>query len=222
MARLLCIESSGACCSAALVDSSGEVLFEREEIGMVHAEKLAPFVEEALKAGQPDALVLDHGPGSYTGLRIGTSLVKGLAYGLSIPVITIPSTLVLATVFQEKYPDKKGWLIPMIDARRMEVYSAVYDEALHLVRGIEAEIITETSFHQLEGPKFLFGDGAPKTRSLLGECPDLEIFDSIFPSARYLAKPALLKFEKKEFENTAYFEPFYLKEFFGTSPKKLL
>jgi tRNA threonylcarbamoyladenosine biosynthesis protein TsaB len=171
---------------------------------------------------QLDAVAVSRGPGSYTGLRIGVSAAKGLCYAADKPLIAIDTTIAMASSFLlqhagEVNPD--DLLLPLIDARRMEVYGAVLDQSMHYVIPICAEILTPESFSTGdERTKILFGDGAFKTKDVIAIQNNI-ISDLTFShSARGLIGPALLAFQKNKFENVAYFEPFYLKEFLGSTP----
>lgn len=220
MPKILCIESSGPVCSVALFEGLKELAIREEQDAYSHAEKLAPFVQEVLNGQIPDAIALSKGPGSYTGLRIGTSLAKGLAYGFEIPLIAISTLEAMAENFISEKSEEAEYF-PMIDARRMEVYTAGYSLSKKEFHPIEAKIIDENSFES-NTKKWLFGDGADKLIELFKDRKDIHIQTHYFPSARFLASPALRKFESQNFEDLAYFEPFYLKEFVALKPKKKL
>jgi tRNA threonylcarbamoyladenosine biosynthesis protein TsaB len=179
-----------------------------------HAENLTLFVQDVLNQVEItltdiSAVSVSSGPGSYTGLRIGVSTAKGFCYALGIPLIAIDSLISLATLASETYPDQR--LCPVIDARRMEVYNAIYDSSLQPVKAISADIIDEISYLAYE-PFVCFGDGQEKLRQKWINRPIL--FDSsIHASARGQVKEAHRKFDEREFENVAYFEPYYLKDF---------
>lgn len=227
MPFFLCLETSTRQCSVALMD--GEKLIAQKasrEEQYTHSEKLHVFIDSCLKesgttASELDAIVVSKGPGSYTGLRIGVSAAKGLAYGLDIPVITLESLDILAAEAKSTYPDA-AYYIPMIDARRMEVYTQIFNAELDAISKISAEIIDQTSFSDLkEESCCYFGDGAEKCRDSFNE-RNWKFLPDIWPMAGSMGTLALEKWEKKDFENTAYFEPFYLKEFIAGKPKKLL
>lgn len=219
MRSILAIESSAAVCSVALFRDGKCVELLEETKANSHAEKLAVFCEELIsRYDRPDAVAVNGGPGSYTGLRIGVSLAKGLAYGYRIPVIALSGLESMAAWY---VVDHIGfdWVIPCVDARRMEVFQAVFDkdgiqkgEAKPLVVGGE-------SWSDLPGRKVLVGDGAPKLKEILGQREDIRIDAPGSPSALHLFPLAALKWEKREFADLAYFEPFYLKEFIALSPK---
>jgi len=220
MSRILAIESAGPVCSAAIFEDGKCVALKESQEKNSHAEHLALFCETLIKeTGTPDAISLDIGPGSYTGLRIGTSLAKGLAYGDGIPVIGLSGLSCLADFMARKYPESE-FLIPCLDARRMEVYHAIYTGELEELRGPEALVVEEGSWLDFQGKKLLFGDGADKLEPLFGQRQDIEIIPGIFPSAAHQLQLSFRKFELKEFLDLAYFEPFYLKEFIALTSKK--
>lgn len=227
MSVILNIETSTSVCSVA-VSSGSEVIFDKVEFkGPSHASLLGVFVSEAMffvknKGLKLDAVAVSCGPGSYTGLRIGVSEAKGLCYGLNVPLIAVHTPLVLASGLLQKVQIGKDTLLcPMIDARRMEVYSALYDGSLNRVRDIQADIIDEYSYDQyLQKHKVLFfGDGADKCKETLID-RNAVFIDDVFPLASNMVALANQAFNKSDFVDVAYFEPFYLKEFVTTIPKK--
>ena len=222
--KILHIETSSKNCSVAISDGE-ELLCVCEEVSENYkqSESLHTFVEWALEGAEItlqdlDAVSLGMGPGSYTGLRIGASSAKGFCYGLKIPLIAVNSMETMVEPFLDQNFD---CIIPLLDARRMEVYTAVFDgKSGEMLTETEAKILDETSFQEFRDKKVIFvGDGAAKAREIL-QLPDAEFNETIYPSARYLVKKAVGKFNNKEFENVAYFEPFYLKEFQGVKKKK--
>ena len=233
MALILLIETGTDICSVGIA-RDGELLSLREsDEGRDHAKKVACFVDELLRETgvQPDeldAVAVGMGPGSYTGLRIGVSFAKGLCYGLEKPLIAIGSLDALAAVAREDYEagilDIDAWegarLCPMVDARRMEVYTQIFDTQGSPLTEVSAEVIDEDSFrefrHQQGQPLVIFGNGAAKCRELL---PDAH-WVQVAPSARGLARPAQEAFDAGKFEDVAYFEPFYLKDFIVIPSKK--
>ena len=228
MARIILIETSTALCSVAL-EEDGQVIAYRENPGRVHASLTAPFVKEVLDSQglgvkDCDAVCVGKGPGSYTGLRVGASTAKGLCFGTNIPLLAVSSTEVL--VWQARteslIPDGCKYIVPMIDARRMEVYTAVYSPDGQQLRATEAKIIDRDSFAQelSEGPVLFIGDGAEKCRSVIDSSE--AHFTTCYPKASSLALPAELALKEKRFEDTAYFEPFYLKDFIATVSRKRL
>ena len=222
--KILHIETSSKNCSVAISDGE-DLLCVCEEVSENYkqSESLHTFVEWALEGAEItlqdlDAVSLGMGPGSYTGLRIGASSAKGFCYGLKIPLIAVNSMETMVEPFLDQNFD---CIIPLLDARRMEVYTAVFDgNSGKMLTETEAKILDETSFQEFRDKKVIFvGDGAAKAREIL-QLPDAEFNETIYPSARYLVKKAVGKFNNKEFENVAYFEPFYLKEFQGVKKKK--
>jgi tRNA threonylcarbamoyladenosine biosynthesis protein TsaB len=232
MASILCLETSTEVCSVAL-SIDGIVTEEREDkSGKNHAQLLTGFVEQVMKSKNLpfkslDAIAVSGGPGSYTGLRIGVSTAKGLCYAAGLPLIAIPSLEAMAhnivTNLSNFGLDKKNtyYYCPMIDARRMEVYAAIYDDRMNLIRGIQADIIDHLSFVQLlSNHKIVFfGNGADKCKSTIYH-PNALFLDNITTSARYLAEPAENAFQNANFVDVAYYEPFYLKDFVATIPTK--
>lgn len=234
MALILSIETGTDICSVALAND-GELMALREsDEGRDHAKKVALFVDELLRETgvQPsdlDAIAVGKGPGSYTGLRIGVSFAKGMCYALNIPLIAIGSLDALTEVAREDYDagilDIEGeeWakakLCPLVDARRMEVYAQVFDNEGKALTDVVAEVVTEESFKQWRADKFvIFGNGAKKCTELLSDA----IFVEVAPSARGIVRLAEEAFKAEKFEDLAYFEPFYLKEFLVIPSKKKL
>jgi tRNA threonylcarbamoyladenosine biosynthesis protein TsaB len=226
MACILHIETATKTCSLA-VSQNGKLLYNKKSAeGFSHSSTLGIFVEEALQLLQknnlrPDAVAVSEGPGSYTGLRIGVSLAKGLCYGFEIPLIAVQTLKILASKVRGKVA--VDWYCPLIDARRMEVYAAVYDDNLDMLRPVQAEIIDEKSFTEYlsKGKVAFFGDGSDKCKSVI-DSPNAVFIDEIFPEASAMVDLAEKAFAEKTFVDTAYFEPFYLKEFQATTPKSFL
>ncbi len=187
---------------------------------------LTVFIGEAMAEAGIDyrelsGVAVSRGPGSYTGLRIGVSAAKGICYGADIPLIALDTLLIMARGLLRNLADNDGLLLcPMIDARRMEVYTALYDTAGTRVKDITAEIIDNDSFKDyLDERKIIFfGDGSGKCRDTLKH-PNAVFIEGIYPSACYMAQLSFKAFAEKKFEDTAYFEPFYLKDFLATTPK---
>lgn len=228
MPCILHIETATEVCSVA-VSLDGEVLFQREETkGPSHAVLLGVFVNEAVQELRAKNIALDAvsvscGPGSYTGLRIGVSEAKGLCYGLNIPLIALNTLKVMAVgmVSSSVVRDNEGALLcPMIDARRMEVYDAIFDSDLSQVRDVHADIIDPDSFADLlQNHKIIFfGNGAEKCKEALTSANVLFV-DGLYPRAVDMIALAESAYSKQEFVDVAYFEPFYLKEFVATVPK---
>lgn len=222
MSYILNIETATRNCSVSIA-RDGEVIALKEvaESGYSHAEKLHVFIEEALLESQLrfsdlQAVAVSQGPGSYTGLRIGVSAAKGLCYALNIPLIAVDTLQVLASQVQIN----DGLIVPMIDARRMEVYSAIYDTQFHQVRGVEAQIIDENSFAEYRQNLYFVGDCQSKCQEVLKAENHFFLSETEFPSAKEMAKISYKKMTQNTFENLAYFEPFYLKDFMVTTAKK--
>ncbi len=235
MALILSIETGTDICSVALAND-GELMALREsDEGRDHAKKVALFVDELLRETgvQPsdiDAIAVGKGPGSYTGLRIGVSFAKGMCYALGIPLIAIGSLDALTEVAREDFEagildvDEEDWtqakLCPMVDARRMEVYAQVFNVEGKPESDVVAEVVTEESFNEwrAKGKFVIFGNGAKKCAEVL---PDA-IIESVVPSARGIVRLAEEAFNAGKFEDLAYFEPFYLKDFIVIPSKKKL
>lgn len=228
MSCILHIETSTHVCSVALSQDGTCLTEEVEKNGPSHATVLAPFVQEVLSFADShaiplDAVALSEGPGSYTGLRIGSSTAKGLCYGRKVKLIAIPTLKLMCTpvlLFHEEVSDN-ALLCPMLDARRMEVYAAVYDRALNEVRATQADILTADSYKEFldRGPVYFFGEGAAKFHTLT-QHPNAHFIDGIYPLARYMLPLAEMAMARGEFEDVAYFEPYYLKDFIAGKPRK--
>ena len=226
MAALIHIETSTNVCSVAL-SQDNRILWNKENHKeQSHSVLLGKYMDELLNFVRTtgislDGVVVSCGPGSYTGLRIGVSTAKGLAYGLDLPLLSVNTLQIMANhVVKKIYVDDNTRLCPMIDARRMEVYTSFYDKNLHLVRDIQAEIIDENSYSDLlkERRIVCFGNGAGKCKAVLNH-PNIEFIDNISPLAKDMIELAGKAFLNREFQDIAYFEPFYLKEFVATTPR---
>ena len=228
MSYILCIETATIACSVALT-KDGIVLSKKETTEKnAHSAKLTIFIDEVLKENKLgfsdlDAIAVSKGPGSYTGLRIGVSTAKGLCYALDVPLIAINTLQSLAWGMAGSFSEKKHTsplLCPMIDARRMEVYAAVFNFDLEEVRETRADIIEADSFLEYldESQVIFFGDGADKCKEIITH-PNAVFVDDVFPSSANMAIPANQKFIQKQFEDVAYFEPFYLKDFIAGIPR---
>lgn len=223
MSYILNFETATKNCSVSISKSGSLIALEELNTGgYSHAEKLHVFIENVLqKAGigfsDLSAICVGKGPGSYTGLRIGVSAAKGICFALDIPLIAIETLQILA----QQVSAEEGTIITMLDARRMEVYSAVFDVDYNQIRDTEAQIIDEQSFSEYlkNGKVYFVGDGAEKCKELI-QHENAVFMDNVFPSATEMAVLSYQKFIEKEFEDVAYFEPFYLKDFVGTKPKK--
>lgn len=224
--KILHIETSSKNCSVAISDGD-EILCLCEEISENYkqSESLHTFIEWALEGAEInlqdlDAVSLGKGPGSYTGLRIGAASAKGFCFGLQIPLIASES---IETMLEMHINKGYDYIIPLIDARRMEVYTAIFDGISgERMSNTEAKILDETSFQEFADKKVIFvGDGAAKAKEIL-QLKNADFDESIYPSAKYLIKKTLEKYLAKDFEDVAYFEPFYLKDFQGVKKKKSL
>ncbi|MBR2006792.1 MAG: tRNA (adenosine(37)-N6)-threonylcarbamoyltransferase complex dimerization subunit type 1 TsaB [Alistipes sp.] len=233
MSLILCIETGTDICSVGL-SRDGELISLREsDEGRDHARNVALFVDELLRendiaAEELSAVAVGMGPGSYTGLRIGVSFAKGLCYGLQIPLVAVGSLDSMVQVAREDHEagiiDVDNWsdvvLCPMVDARRMEVYTQLFDAQGQPLNEVKAEIVTEESFKEWRNERQLviFGNGAAKCREVLSDAT----YINVTPSARGLAALAHQRFEAGQTEDIAYFEPFYLKDFIIIPSKKKL
>ena len=222
LSYILNIETATKNCSVALA-KEGKTIFSKEiaEEGYSHAERLHVFIEEIIKeAGitlqDLSAVAVSQGPGSYTGLRIGVSAAKGLSYALDIPLIAVDTLQALAS----QVTISNGLIIPMIDARRMEVYSAVFASNYERKREVLAEIITENSFEDLEGTVYFVGDSAEKCKTVLRKDNFVFLDEIVYPSAKEMSPLSFEKFKKSDTVDVAYFEPYYLKDFMITTPNK--
>jgi len=221
--KILYLETSSKNCSVAISDNE-KLLCLTEEVSENYkqSESLHTFVEWALEGAEIslkdiEAVSLGRGPGSYTGLRIGASSAKGFCYGLKVPLIAVNS---MESMIEPFLDGNYELIIPLIDARRMEVYTAVYDgKSGQELSATEAKILDENSFEEFKDKKILFvGDGAKKAKEILW-LPNADFNEDVYPSAQYLIRKTIEKLERKEFEDIAYFEPFYLKDFHGVKKK---
>ncbi|MBQ0074699.1 MAG: tRNA (adenosine(37)-N6)-threonylcarbamoyltransferase complex dimerization subunit type 1 TsaB [Prevotella sp.] len=244
MAGILHIETSTEVCSVA-VSKDGFMVFEREDREH-HADGLGTFIDEAMDAAKEkeielDAVAVSSGPGSYTGLRIGVSMAKGICYGKDIKLISIPTLQLLCVplLLSDKVRCVKcvdgvkenitaemeddALLCPMIDARRMEVYAAVYDRALKEVRGTQADIVTEETYKELldKNIVYFFGNGAEKCMEVINH-PNARFVLNIHPLAKNMMPLAEMRLRKGETEDVAYFVPQYFKDYVAKLPKKLI
>ncbi len=231
MSIILHIESSTLTCSVVL-SKGNQVLAIKEshDLSYAHSEKLVTYIDEALKeAGiapkELNAVCVAKGPGSYTGLRIGVSAAKGMCYALEIPLLSVGSLESIAIWATYNFADELknvDYLCPMIDARRMEVYTQLFNSELKLIQPVEAKIIDNTSFAQYleKGKVAFFGDGAAKCKEVIDH-PNAIFLDEFKPSARGMISLAEQKLAKNEVEDVAYFEPYYLKDFVAGKPKKV-
>ncbi|MEO9510838.1 MAG: tRNA (adenosine(37)-N6)-threonylcarbamoyltransferase complex dimerization subunit type 1 TsaB [Flavobacteriaceae bacterium] len=224
MARILNLETATTNCSVSISDGSNVIcLKENNAVSYSHSEQLHVFIKKALQEASMsfsdlDAIAISKGPGSYTGLRIGVSAAKGLCFSLDLPLISIPT---LESMAHQVQIDEGELIVPALDARRMEVYAAVFDSNYQEIRETKAEIIDEYSFQDFRNfPKVhIVGSGAEKCKEIL-QRNNFHFETSIVPSAKEMAKIAFKKFQKGFFEDVAYFEPYYLKDFVLQGKKK--
>jgi tRNA threonylcarbamoyladenosine biosynthesis protein TsaB len=221
LSYILNIETATKNCSVSLA-KNGETILCKEiaEQGYSHAERLHVFIEEILKEAKVNfndlsAIAVSKGPGSYTGLRIGVSAAKGLCYALGIPLIAIDTLTILANQIKVE----NGLIIPMIDARRMEVYSAIFNSYSEKIREVQAEILTEESFNSVNETIHFVGDSSEKAKSVLTKNNFVFHDAVVFPSANEMSALSYSKFQNNDFEDVAYFEPYYLKDFMMTTKK---
>lgn len=225
MATILQIETATPVCSVALSINGKTIALKEEAAQNIHAASLTLFIEKVMKSANLkftdlDAVAVSKGPGSYTGLRIGVSSAKGLCFALDKPLIAINTLQMMANGYMLQNPNYEGLICTMIDARRMEVFTSIYNSNLQEVEATNAKIVSETSFNSmLEGNDITFiGDGAEKCKLVLNH--QNAHFSSLnFNSATNMSALALQAYNNQNFEDVAYFEPFYLKDFVFTTPK---
>lgn len=222
MAYILNIETTTTNCSVSL-SKNGETLVLKEDYdnGYSHAEKLHLYIDDVIKQAnisieQLDAIAVSKGPGSYTGLRIGVSTAKGLCYAIDKPLISV---LTLESLAHQAKVDK-GVIVPMLDARRMEVYSAIFTNNYNMLRETQAEVLDVQSYSDLlsQDEVTFIGNGVEKTKTLITH-KNARFIDGKLPSANTMGKLSYAKYKKNDFEDVAYFEPFYLKDFIALKPK---
>lgn len=230
MSCILHIETSTNVCSVAL-SQDGDCIFNKEDHeGPNHAVKLGVYVDEAISFADDrhiplDAVAVSCGPGSYTGLRIGVSMAKGVCYGRGLKLLAVPTTelLCVPVLLGHDIQEEDALLCPMLDARRMEVYAAVYDRALHPVRDIRADIVDGDTYRKLldSHPVYFFGNGAAKCMETINH-PNARLIENVEPLARWMQPLAEKRMAEGKFEDVAYFVPFYLKDFVATKKKSPL
>lgn len=230
MSCILNIETSTSVCSVA-VSNDAECVFNKEDhSGPNHAVKLGVFIDEALSFIDNHAIPLDYvavssGPGSYTGLRIGVSMAKGICYGRGVKLLSVPTLelLCVPVLLHHEEIEDNALIVPMLDARRMEVYAEVFDRALRPVRSIHSDIVDENTYKEYldKGPVYFFGNGAAKCMKAINH-PNAHLIEDIEPLAKNMYPLAAKHVAQEKFEDVAYFVPFYLKDFVAKKPKKLL
>lgn len=233
MALIINIETSTEVCSVALSKDGKTIAIKENKEELNHSSLLSVFIddilkENKLKASELDAVAVSMGPGSYTGLRIGVSTAKGLCYGAGIPLIAVSTLQAVALSVSERAEKESlakdcntALFCPMTDARRMEVYCALYDVNNKIVSEIEAKIIDENSFTEILDKReiLFFGNGAAKCKDVIKH-ENAKFTDNVYASAEYMAALSEELYNEKSFADVAYFEPFYLKNFVATTPKK--
>ncbi len=230
MACILSIETSTDVCSVAISEDGKCIYSDEDRTGPNHNERLGTFVDQALgfadsHAIPVDAVAVSMGPGSYTGLRIGVSMAKGVCYGLDIPLIAVPTLELLSVPVLLKHDDlpEDALLCPMLDARRMEVYAGLYDRALRPIRQVQADIVDGETYREYldRHPVYFFGNGAAKCMEAVNH-PNARLIEGIEPLAKNMFPLAERRLMQGKTEDVAYFVPFYLKDFVALKPKKLL
>lgn len=228
MSIILNIETATPVCSIALSDNNQILALRETSEKNSHSQVVAVFIDEmlkdcGLKPADLDAVAVSKGPGSYTGLRIGVSTAKGICYALGKPLISVGTLKAMALGMAQKFNNPGNLPVlfaPMIDARRMEVYTALYDQNLMVVKEVYAAIVDNDTFSDLIGSHIICfaGDGAEKCRETLNH-PNFRLLDDFTASAAYMKDFSAEKFNAGQFEDTAYFEPYYLKDFVAGPPR---
>ncbi len=230
MSKILCIDTATDICTVTVFEDEQSLIFRDSGEERSHAVQLGVFINEILEeiclsVADLDAIAISKGPGSYTGLRIGVSMAKGLCYAQGIPLISVSTLHAMCYGVSQSFIDehklKNFYFCPMLDARRMEVYTALYDPDYLPVYEISAKILDENSFNDTldQKPVIFFGNGAGKFREVTSHKNAL-FYDDFRHTSRNMRDIAFSKFENKDFEDVAYFEPFYLKDFIATVPRK--
>lgn len=230
MSCILNIETSTNVCSVALSEDGACIFSQEDHSGPNHGERLGTFVDETLSFADShaipvDAVAVSSGPGSYTGLRIGTSMAKGICYGTDIKLIAVPTLelLCVPVLLHHEEIEENALLVPMLDARRMEVYAQVFDRALHEIRPIQADIVDENTYKKYldERPVYFFGNGAEKCMEIINH-PNAHLIKGIEPLAKDMLPLAEKRMAMEKYEDVAYFVPMYLKDFVAKAAKPLL
>lgn len=230
MSCILNIETSTNVCSVALSEDGACIFSQEDHSGPKHGERLGTFVDEALSFADShaipvNAVAVSSGPGSYTGLRIGTSMAKGICYGTDIKLIAVPTLelLCVPVLLHHEEIEENALLVPMLDARRMEVYAQVFDRALHEIRPIQADIVDENTYKKYldERPVYFFGNGAEKCMEIINH-PNAHLIKGIEPLAKNMLPLAEKRMAMEKYEDVAYFVPMYLKDFVAKAAKPLL
>ena len=229
MSCILNIDTSTDVCSVAVSDGGACIFTEEDHKGPNHNEQIGRMVDAALSFAESHAIPLDavaisSGPGSYTGLRIGTSMAKGVCYGRDVKLVAVPTLeLLCVPVLLREQVEEGALLCPMIDARRMEVYAQVFDRALHVVRPIGADVVTADTYRAWldKQPVYFFGNGAAKCMDTIAH-PNARLIEDVKPLAKNMFPLAERRIAQGKWEDVAYFEPLYLKDFVAKAAKKLL
>ena len=229
MSCILNIDTSTDVCSVAVSDGGACIFTEEDHKGPNHNEQIGRMVDAALSFAESHAIPLDavaisSGPGSYTGLRIGTSMAKGVCYGRDVKLVAVPTLeLLCVPVLLREQVEEGALLCPMIDARRMEVYAQVFDRALHVVRPIGADVVTADTYRAWldKQPVYFFGNGAAKCMDTIAH-PHARLIEAVKPLAKNMFPLAERRIAQGQWEDVAYFEPLYLKDFVAKAAKKLL
>lgn len=230
---ILSIETSTTVTSAALHHEGKLLAFEINHTPNTAASLLAVMIDKLLKQhvsavatreggpGKLDAVAVSSGPGSYTGLRIGVATAKGICYALGLPLISVNSLELMSSQVNSQLETRNSFLCPMIDARRMEVYTMLLDEKMNVIEPVQARIIDENSYAHIKEKIIFFGNGAMKCRGIITN-PNAVFIDNIFPSAEWMGGVAFERFREGKFEDAGDFEPLYLKDFIAKKPKSLV
>lgn len=229
MSTILHIETSTDVCSVAVSEDSQVIFQQDDHSGPNHAERLGTMVDEALSftdnhAIPFDAVAVSCGPGSYTGLRIGVSMAKGICYGRDLKLIAVPTLeLLCVPVLLREIAEEDALLCPMLDARRMEVYAGIYTRALKPVREIGADVVTAETYKEYldKYPVYFFGNGAKKCMDIINH-QNAHLIEGVEPLAKWMQPLAERRLLNEQYEDVAYFVPYYLKDFVAKMPKKLL
>lgn len=229
MSCIINIETSTNVCSLTVSQDGADIFTREDHSGPNHAVKLGEFVDEGLSFADShaipvDAVAVSCGPGSYTGLRIGVSMAKGICYGRGIKLIAVPTLELMAVpILLHHEIEEDALLCPMIDARRMEVYSAIYDRHLHEVRKVQADVVDADTYKEYLDirPVYFFGNGAKKCMEIINH-PNAHLIEDIEPLSKFMYPLAEKRIAEEKFEDVAYFVPFYLKDFVAKTPRKLL
>lgn len=229
MSCILNIETSTDVCSVSVSQDGAYIFSQESHEGPNHAVKLGVFVDEAMSFADSHAIPLDAvavscGPGSYTGLRIGVSMAKGICFGQDLKLISVPTLELMAVpVLLREEVEEGALLCPMIDARRMEVYSAIYDRSLREVRQVQADVVDADTYREYldRGPVYFFGNGAEKCMETINH-PNARLIKGVEPLAKWMFPIAERRIAQEKYEDVAYFVPFYLKDFVAKESKKLL